>query len=84
MPELAKRSPQCFSILAFVGGGVHPAGLLNCMEGFSTFAARPLLNIHDCCVATAFRRQGISSQMLARESLSQRWRIPCNARVGSR
>lgn len=33
--ELAKR-PHAFSVLAFVGG--EPAGLVNCFEGFSTFA----------------------------------------------
>ena len=34
--ELAKR-PHAFSVLAFVGG--EPAGLVNCFEGFSTFAS---------------------------------------------
>jgi len=27
-----------------------PAGILNCVEGFSTFKCIPLLNIHDCGV----------------------------------
>lgn len=36
--ELAKR-PHAFSVLAFVGG--EPAGLVNCFEGFSTFACLP-------------------------------------------
>jgi ribosomal protein S18 acetylase RimI-like enzyme len=61
VPELAKR-PFAFSVLAFVDG--EPAGLLNCFEGFSTFAAKPLVNVHDCCVVPSHRRKGISLKML--------------------
>ena len=39
VPKLAKL-PHAFSILAFVDG--EAVGLLNCFEGFSTFAAKPL------------------------------------------
>jgi len=49
--ELAKR-PHAFSVLAFVGG--EPAGLVNCFEGFSTFACRPLVNVHDVMVKSNF------------------------------
>ena len=42
--ELAKR-PHAFSVLAFVGE--TPVGLANCFEGFSTFACKPLVNVHD-------------------------------------
>ncbi|MCG6576115.1 GNAT family N-acetyltransferase [Pseudomonas sp. AF32] len=59
--ELAKR-PYAFSVLAFVNG--EPAGLVNCFEGFSTFACRPLVNIHDVAVMKAFRGLGLSQQML--------------------
>jgi len=38
--------------------------LLTCMEGFSTFQCRPLMNIHDVYVAKEFRRQGISTKLL--------------------
>ena len=48
--ELAKR-PHAFSVLAFVNG--EPAGLVNCFEGFSTFACRPLVNVHDVAVMPA-------------------------------
>lgn len=41
-------------------------GLANCMEGFSTFACRPLLNIHDIVVTRACRGQGIGRQLLER------------------
>lgn len=59
--ELAKR-PYAFSVLAFVNG--EPAGLVNCFEGFSTFACRPLVNIHDVAVMSAFRGLGLSQKML--------------------
>ncbi|UMZ09230.1 GNAT family N-acetyltransferase [Pseudomonas sp. MPFS] len=59
--ELAKR-PQAFSVLAFAGG--QPVGLVNCFEGFSTFACRPLVNVHDVVVLDAFRGQGLSKRML--------------------
>jgi ribosomal protein S18 acetylase RimI-like enzyme len=59
--ELAKR-PHAFSVLAFVDG--KPAGLVNCFEGFSTFACKPLVNIHDVVVLDAFRGLGLSQRML--------------------
>jgi len=59
--ELAKR-PHAFSVLAFVGG--EPAGLVNCFEGFSTFACRPLVNVHDVAVMPRFRGLGLSQKML--------------------
>ncbi|MBU6960305.1 GNAT family N-acetyltransferase [Pseudomonas sp. CVAP len=59
--ELAKR-PHAFSVLAFVHG--EPAGLVNCFEGFSTFACRPLVNIHDVMVVGKFRGLGLSQKML--------------------
>jgi len=42
----------------------EPAALAICMEGFSTFACKPLLNIHDLVVAAKFRRRGYAKQML--------------------
>ena len=59
--EMAKRS-TCHAAIAFVDG--KPAGLINCIEGFSTFACKPLLNIHDVVVLAEFRGQGISSLLL--------------------
>ena len=60
IPELAKRS-DAFSLIAYVDG--QPAGLTNCFEGFSTFACKPLINIHDVVVASEYRRLGISRKM---------------------
>ena len=59
--ELKKRQ-GVYIILAFVDG--YPAGLVNCFEGFSTFACKPLLNIHDVFVIAEYRGRGISKKML--------------------
>jgi ribosomal protein S18 acetylase RimI-like enzyme len=60
--ELAAR-PQAFSVLAFDGD--QAVGLINCIEGFSTFACRPLVNIHDVAVLPGHRGQRIGEKMLA-------------------
>ena len=39
-------------------------GLINCFAGFSTFAARPLLNIHDIVVCRDLRGRGIGQALL--------------------
>lgn len=49
-------------VLAFEGS--EPAGLAHGFEGFSTFMARPLLNVHDVFVAPAYRGQGLAPRML--------------------
>lgn len=72
--ELAKR-PHAFSVLAFIGG--EPVGLVNCFEGFSTFACRPLVNIHDVVVIASARGQGISQKMLIKVEEIARQRGCC-------
>lgn len=63
--ELAKL-PQAFSLLAFDGEGDEtPVGLANCMLGFSTFACKPLVNVHDLTVAAACRGRRIGERLLA-------------------
>lgn len=65
---LAAR-PQFFGVLAFSRDGDDghetPVGLVNCMEGFSTFACRPLVNVHDVAVLPGYRGQGVAGKMLA-------------------
>lgn len=41
-----------------------PVGIAVCFRGFSTFAARPLLNIHDFYVAPELRGQGVGRLLL--------------------
>jgi len=60
--QLAQRA-DALTLLAVVNGQF--AGLANCFEGFSTFAARPLMNIHDIAVLPAFRGLGVSQRLLA-------------------
>lgn len=61
--ELRKR-PSAHVILAFVDSA--PAGMAICFEGFSTFACKPLLNIHDIVVASPYRRRGLAKKLLAK------------------
>jgi ribosomal protein S18 acetylase RimI-like enzyme len=61
---LASR-PQAFSILAFDGADdSQPVGLVNCIEGFSTFACKTLVNVHDLAVKDGYRGQRIGERML--------------------
>ena len=55
--ELAKRK-TAHIILSFIDG--EPAGLIIGLEGFSTFACKPLLNILDVIVSLPYRGQGLS------------------------
>ena len=65
IPALAARV-QAFSVLAFAGAsGTEAVGLVNCIEGFSTFACRPLVNVHDVVVLPAWRGQRVAEKMLA-------------------
>ncbi len=62
---LQKRN-NVFSVIAYVDE--KPAGLINCVEGFSTFNAKPLVNIHDVVVLKEYRRQGLTEKMFKRVS----------------
>lgn len=53
---------DCVVILAYHND--RAVGLCNCFEGFSTFACKPLLNIHDVYVADSYRGQGIAGSMM--------------------
>lgn len=60
LPALQKQT-NVFSVIAYVDN--QPAGLINCIEGFSTFNAKPLVNIHDVIVLEAYRGQGLTAKM---------------------
>jgi len=59
--ELARR-PTAHALLARVDG--QPAGVAIYLEGFSTFACRPLINLHDLGVSPRFQGQGVGKQLL--------------------
>lgn len=42
-----------------------PVGIAVCFLGFSTFAAKPLMNIHDLSVLPAWRGKGFGKALLA-------------------
>jgi GNAT superfamily N-acetyltransferase len=57
-----RRHPTTLTFLAFVGD--QPVGAAVCFIGFSTFAAKPLINIHDFVVLPTSRGKGIGRQLL--------------------
>lgn len=61
LPALRKRN-GVYVFLAFVNS--EPAGMAVCFEGFSTFAAKPLINIHDFIVKNEFRGLGIGRKIM--------------------
>jgi GNAT superfamily N-acetyltransferase len=71
---LAAR-PFVFSVLAFDDG--TPVGLVNAIEGFSTFACQPLVNVHDVMVLPSHRGRGIAAQMFAEVEAIARERGAC-------
>ncbi|MGQ9424945.1 GNAT family N-acetyltransferase [Gilvimarinus sp. F26214L] len=59
--ELGKR-PHAFTVLCYVND--RPAGMVNFFELFSTFAGKPLINIHDVVVVKEFRGRNLARLML--------------------
>ncbi|TKB45665.1 GNAT family N-acetyltransferase [Thalassotalea mangrovi] len=67
--KLAEQT-NTLTLLAYVDN--KPAAICNCVFGFSTFKAKPLLNIHDIAVLPEFRGQKLSHQLLTRaESIAK-------------
>jgi GNAT superfamily N-acetyltransferase len=58
-----REQPSALVLLALVDERV--VGIANCFYGFSTFAARPLLNVHDLAVLPEYRGRGIGRALLA-------------------
>ncbi len=54
---------HAFSLIARLDGAA--VGLANCFMGYSTFAAAPLVNIHDFVVITGQRGTGIGRALMA-------------------
>ncbi|MEP2990803.1 MAG: GNAT family N-acetyltransferase [Parasphingorhabdus sp.] len=60
VPGLA-ATPAASSLLAYIGD--EAVGLVNLMTTFSSFAAKPLLNIHDVAVSKNHRGAGIGRKL---------------------
>jgi GNAT superfamily N-acetyltransferase len=58
-----RAHPTTSILLAF--DAAQPVGIATCFRGFSTFAARPLLNLHDLAVLPDRRAGGIGRALLA-------------------
>lgn len=54
-----------FVLLAFVDEQPAPVGAAVCFWGYSTFAGKPLVNLHDFAVLPSYRGRGIGKAMLA-------------------
>jgi ribosomal protein S18 acetylase RimI-like enzyme len=59
-----QQHPTSLVFLAYDSG--EPVGIAVCFAGFSTFAAQPLINIHDLAVIEESRGQGVGRMLLAR------------------
>jgi ribosomal protein S18 acetylase RimI-like enzyme len=70
LPEQVRRDlipglqahPTSLIFLAWHGDA--PVGIAVCFIGFSTFSARPLINIHDLAVIPGYRQQGVGRRLL--------------------
>jgi GNAT superfamily N-acetyltransferase len=58
-----QQHPTTLIFLAYQQG--QPVGIAVCFRGFSTFAAQPLINIHDLNVLPAHRGKGIGQRLIA-------------------
>lgn len=57
-----RAHPTTLIVLAY--DGERAIGIATCFLGFSTFAARPLLNVHDIAVLPALRGRGVARALL--------------------
>jgi GNAT superfamily N-acetyltransferase len=65
-----REQPTTLILMAYEQN--EPVGIAVCFGGFSTFAARPLINIHDLAVLPDYRGRGIGRRLL--EAVEQKAR----------
>ena len=63
LPQAMAVTPGAFSVIGFQGE--TPVALANCFTTLSTFACKPIINIHDLAVVSQSRGSGVGQQMLA-------------------
>jgi len=64
-----------FIVLCYVDGKI--AGISNCFYGFSSFKAKPLVNIHDFAILPQFRGQGLSKHLLDKVEITAKEKDCC-------
>lgn len=82
LPQALQQRQGAFSVIAWApaegaADGEQPVGIINCLEGFSTFACRLLINVHDVAVLPAWRGKRVTQQMFATVERIARERGAC-------
>jgi len=72
-----REHPAAFALLAF--DGARAVGAADCFVGFSTFAGKPFVNIHDLAVLPSHRGRGVGSRLL--EEVERRARAISSCKV---
>jgi ribosomal protein S18 acetylase RimI-like enzyme len=75
LPGFLQSHPASRVWLAFVGE--QAVGLATCIVGYSSFAAAPLVNIHDLVVRPEFRGRGVGRALLDHVERDARTRGYC-------
>lgn len=70
-------SQQSSALVLLAWNDVEPVGVAVCFFGFSTFQARPLLNVHDLAVIPGHRGRGIGRKLLTAAEQRARERGCC-------
>jgi ribosomal protein S18 acetylase RimI-like enzyme len=65
VPDLRERAANGTAVVLLARRAGEPLGVAVCFLGYSTFAARPLLNLHDLAVVDKARGAGVGRALLA-------------------
>ncbi len=64
IPDLAARTLRGDALVLIARRGARPVGLAVCLSSYSTFRARPVLNLHDLAVIPEERGTGVARALL--------------------
>lgn len=70
-----REHPTAMVLMAFAAE--RPVGVAVCFLGFSTFQARPLMNIHDLAIVPDWRGKGVGRALLEAVEIAARDRGCC-------